>query len=180
MTEQSTVKISEELSFEAALEFTQTLLDRDATGTLSAAEFQQAVTDLVASENGARGFFVVYLSDPRSQSDAPAAAIIAALKTAPDVVAPLLVKNLVMSTAMAITHRRNQNEELAAGSDRVQGRSLNLIQHLQSAQLSQQTAALAHSLHTGTGTYQAFLTRWGYDPEQQQAMAQALKQTGLL
>jgi hypothetical protein len=180
MTEQSTIKILEKLSFEEALEFTQTLLDRHATGALSETELQQAVTDLVASENGARGFFVVYLSDPRSQAAAPTNAIITALKTAPDVVAPLLVKNLVMSTAMAITHRRNQKEELATGSERVQGRSLNLIQHLQTAQLTEQAAALAHSLHTGNGTYQAFLTRWGYDAEQQQAMAQALKQTGLL
>jgi hypothetical protein len=84
-----------------------------------------------------------------------------------------------MSTAMAITHRRNQHEELAQGSDRVRSRSAQLIQLLQLPELQTQAQALLHSIQTGTGDYQAFLDRWSYDTEQRQAIHQTLEQTGL-
>lgn len=180
MAEHTHVEIPEKLSFEEAIDLTQALLDRQQTGLLTALEFQQSVSKLVACENGARGFFVVYLSNAQTAADDPSEAIIAALRTAPDIVSPLLIKNLAMSTAMAITHRRNQDAELAEGSDQVQTRSLNLIQHLQIPQLQQEAIALETSLTTTTGTYNSFLQRWEYDAEQRQAIQHILRQTGLV
>jgi len=180
MAAQITRPIPENLSFEAALAWTQTLLDRRLDGELSDADWQQSLTDLVSSENGARGFFVVYLSDPRSLTESTSNAVLAALQTAPNIVSPLLIKNLAMSTAMAITHQRNQNSALESGSHRVQARSRILIEQLPLPQLQQEAIVLAESLTTGSGTYQAFLERWGYDAQQRQAIRLVLSQTGLV
>lgn len=180
MTEHFDIRIPENLSFEEALELTQVMLDRHAAGALTGEDLQQIVTTLVSSENGARGFFVVFLSTERSLADSDAKAIVDALRTAPDIVSPLLIKNLAMSTAMGITHRRSQNAELAAGSDQVKAQSLHLIQQLQTPKLKEEATSLAESLATSAGSYQGFLERWGYDAEQRHAIEQALQQTGLL
>ncbi|MDX2228798.1 MAG: hypothetical protein NW220_04125 [Leptolyngbyaceae cyanobacterium bins.349] len=179
MADESKLLVPENLSFEAALGITQELLDRGVAGALTGAEWETAIARLVATENGARGFFVVYLSDARAQMDTLMDRVMAALSTAPDVISSLLVKNLAMSTAMAIAHRRNQNEDLAQGSERVRARSLHLIQTLQTQQLQQEATALATSIATATGSYASFLQRWGYDAEQRQAIAQVLQETGL-
>lgn len=178
MAEQSDFPIPEHLSFEEALQVSQTLLERMAEGSSDAAEAQQAIANLVSSSNGARGFFVVYLSDPRS-FDAFTPAIVAALKTASAVVSPLLVKNLAMSTAMAITHRRNHKEELVTGSNQVRARSQHLIQQLQTPELKEHAIALLQTLDGASTSYQAFLERWGYDQEQRQAIRQVLTSTSL-
>lgn len=171
--------VPEAVSFEQAIERTQSLLDQQSQGRLTEPELQQAISDLVRSENGARGFFVTYLSDERPLIDQLMPIVLQALPTAPEVVSPLLVKNLAMSTAMAITHRRNQNEDLAQGSDRVRSRTVKLLQALQLPQLREQAQKLVTSITTGAGDYQAFLQRWRYDAEQRQAIHQALEQVGL-
>ncbi|MGI0489160.1 hypothetical protein ACN4EK_27425 [Pantanalinema rosaneae CENA516] len=179
MTVESVFNIPEAISFEQAIAVTQALLEQMAQEELSSSEIELVLRALVSTENGARGFFVTYLSDDRPFADYPNPAIVNALKTAPAIVAPLLIKNLAMSTAMAITHRRNQHEDLAQGSDRVRARSAQFIQLLQLPELQTHAQHLWHSLTTGTGEYQTFLERWSYDAEQRQAMQQALEQTGL-
>jgi signal transduction histidine kinase len=180
MAVESVPAVPEGVSFEQAIALTQALLDHTEQGHPAEAELGKTVADLVSSENGARGFFVTYLSDDRPLADAPTPAILAALQQSPSVVSPLLVKNLAMSTAMAIAHRRNQNEDLAQGSDRVRARTLGLIQALQLPQVQQEAKQLAHSIQTATGDYQAFLQRWQYDAEQKQAIYAALKQAGIV
>ncbi len=172
--------VPDSLSFESAISVSQALLDEMEQGKLTEAEIEQAIAALVATENGARGFFVSYLTDARPLADQPTDPVLHALATSPTTVSPLLVKNLVMATAMAITHRRNQNQDLAKGSDQVKVRSLNLLQHLTFPELKQQAQEMAASLETGKGSYQNFLERWQYDTEQRQAMLQALTATELL
>jgi len=175
-----TLQASEQLSFEEAIALTQTLLDRVETDTISNSEQEQTVRALVSSETGARGFFVTYLSDDRALADQLLPVVAVAVQAAPTVTAPLLVKNLAMSTAMAILHRRNQNEELAQGSDRVRSRTAQLIQTAQFPELQEQAHTLANSIRTGEGEYRTFLKRWGYDLEQQQAIYAALEQINLV
>jgi hypothetical protein len=167
-------------SFEQAIALTQTLLQQMEQGQLSEEDLATTISALVSSENGARGFFVTYLTDDRPLADAPTPAVIQALSTAPEMVAPLLVKNLAMSTAMGISHRQNQNPELAQGSDRVQARTTRLIQALPLPPLRGQAQQLADSINTATGDYHGFLVRWGYSPEQQQAIRHQLDQAKLL
>lgn len=163
-------------SFEEAIQYTQSLLETWQSGDLSETDLGQAITPLVQTANGARGFFVTYLTTDVPLADQPPAPLIQALTTAPDTVAELLVKNLVMSTAMAITHRRNGDESAAQGSDRVQRRTRDLIQATGMAEVTTCAEAMRASAATGKGAYQDFLNRWGYDAEQRQAMVAILSQ----
>ncbi|HEY9696382.1 MAG TPA: hypothetical protein V6D10_03915 [Trichocoleus sp.] len=170
------MEVPADVTFEQAIVLTQSLLSQMEQGTISDTDLEQTIAALVQSMNGARGFFVTYLSDDRSLADQPTAAVVRALQTAPENVSELMVKNLVMSTAMAMTHRRNQNETMAQGSDRVRSRSIHLIQQLQLPELVEKAKQMQDSAATGSGAYQTFLDRWNYDAEQRQAMQGAIDQ----
>lgn len=167
--------LPDNLSFEAAIAQTEALLEQIEHQPISDADLEAAITALVSSENGARGFFVTYLTDDRPIADQPSEAVIRALRSSPDIVAELLVKNLAMSSAMAIVHRRNQNPEMAQGSDRVQSRTFNLVQKLQLEQVQTRAAHLHDSATTGEGAYAEFLNRWSYDQEQRQVIQQQMQ-----
>lgn len=171
--------MTEAITFEQAIALTQNLLTQlePVSEPVSEPEIQAAITTLVSTNNGARGFFVTYLTDDRPFADHPSNAVIEALQTSPAIVSELLVKNLAMSTGMAIAHRRSANEAMAQGSERVQRRTANLIQRLQMPEVAQKAAQLQVSAETGGGEYQTFLERWGYDAEQRQQIAQAMAGT---
>jgi hypothetical protein len=168
--------IPEAVTFEQAIALTQSLLDHLDQSTLSPGEVESPLTTLLSSENGARGFFVTYLTDDRPLADHPSDDMVKAMRSSPEIVAELLVKNLAMSSAMAITHRRNQHEEMAQGSERVRSRTRHLIQQLQLPQIQEKAQRLQESVRTGQGDYQAFLQRWGYDAEQRQAIEKTLEE----
>jgi len=165
-----------DITFEDAIALTQALLAKLEAHEVSEADEEAAIASLVSSENGARGFFVTYLTDERSFADQPSTAVVRTLQTAPDIVAELLVKNVAMSSAMALTHRRNQDETMAQSSERVRSRTTNLIRLTQIPLVTAKAQQLVHSAITGSGDYQTFLTRWGYDAEQRQVIAEALEQ----
>lgn len=167
--------IPEAISFEEAIALTQSILADMEQGTLSESEIDRTIAALAASENGARGFFVTYLTDPRSLGDHPSDGVVQGLRSVPEIVSELLVKNLAMSTAMILAHTRNQNPEMAQGSERVQRRTLHLIQQIQLTQVQTKIHSLLESIASGAGQYQSFLDRWGYDAEQRQAIAQAIQ-----
>ncbi|MCS6960379.1 MAG: hypothetical protein RMK91_10065 [Pseudanabaenaceae cyanobacterium SKYGB_i_bin29] len=154
------------ISFEEAIVRTTELLE----GTdVSPEQMGEAVQELLMTENGARGFFVTFLTGDWYQADQPSPQIMQALAQSPTPTAELLVKNLVMSTAMAITHRRNGDLDMANSSVRVQRRCRYLLQHLHHPDI---TPILQKML---TGEYEAFYQKWGYDEEQRQAIAQELQ-----
>lgn len=172
----STFVVPAELSFEQAIELSQTLLSQIEQSHLAEDEIEQAIAALVSNETGARGFFVTYLTGEQSLADQPSPPVIRALQSSPTIVADLLVKNLAMSTAMAITHRRNQNPGLAAGSERVRTRTHRLMQAINFPLLQARAESLLQSVVSGQGEYHGFLNRWGYDAEQHQAIQQAVQQ----
>jgi hypothetical protein len=135
----------------------------------------QAIAALLQTSNGARGFFVTFLTGESPLADAPTAGILNALRSAPTQVADLMTKNLAMSTAMQLTHQANGDADQAAGSARVQARSRTLITALQLPALQTELQRLLESTTTDdTGEYQEFLARWGYDAEQRQAIRQVV------
>ncbi len=168
--------VPEGITFEQAIALTQSLLSAIAQGTISETEVETTVATLVKSQTGARGFFVSYLTDDRAIANQPSAAILQALSTSADIVSDLLVKNLTMSAAMGVWHRRKSDEAQAQDSDRVRSRSLNLAQKLQLPALEARAQQLLSAIDTGVGSDQAFLERQQYDPEQQQAIRQTLQQ----
>jgi hypothetical protein len=165
-------QIPSNITFETAITLTQSLLDQLEQGQSN--DLSTWVTPLVTTQNGARGFFVAYLTDPRPFLDELYPALASALASAPDVVAELLVKNLAMSTAMEITHRRQDHPDLAQQSAQVYRRTAALIGHLNFESLTTEAQGLWQSIHTTNGPYTAFLQRWGYDAQQQQAIATSL------
>lgn len=168
-----------EVTFESAIALTQDLLSKMESGEIKETDIEKTVSNLVSTANGARGFFVTYLSAESELPDNPSPAVLKALETSPELVSELLVKNLAMSTAMAITHRRQDNESNAQGSDRVQQRSLNICQKLNNDLIPEKAQQMRESALTGKGEAEvAFLERWGYDQQQRSAIAQLLEKVG--
>jgi hypothetical protein len=162
------------ISFEQALQETNNFLDLLSSGTLKEAEIEHIVSLLVKSENGARGFFVNYLTTEQTYADHPSTGILKGLQSSPEIVSELLVKNLAMSTATIVAHHQNGDHDLAQGSQTVQKRTLTLLKELNLPESQLKLAILAETLKTGHGQYQPFLERWGYDQQQKDAIAQIL------
>lgn len=167
--------VPENISFEKAIEITQSLLAEMVSGGLPPESVKLVISDLVKTANGARGFFVTYLTDERPVADNPSAEVVEALASAEDIVAPLLVKNVAMSAGMAIAHKRSGDEIMAASSQRVTRRSIDLLNRLQISQATLMARELAESSRSGVGEWEKFLKRWGYDSEQRLAIEQALQ-----
>ncbi len=159
------------MTFEEAIAYTETLLLRDDLDDL---HLETEVSQLLQTSNGARGFFVCFLTGEWKLADMPSDAVIRALQSAPDKIAELLVKNLAMSTAMAIYHKRAGNTEQAQGSDRVAKRTALLIEKVNLGEVYKIATQMQKSATSGNGEYSAFLEKWGYDAEQKQAIANVL------
>lgn len=168
----SRFSVPDSVSFEGAIELTQSLLSEVEQGRISEPELESIITALVQTENGARGFFVSYLSDERDLIDQILDHVARTLRHSEDNVSDLLTKNLAMSTAMILTHTRNQNPDMAASSARVQRRTDQLIRQMRSPKVEQRLTELKTTIEHG-GDYQAFLARWKYDDEQRSAILQA-------
>jgi aspartate 1-decarboxylase len=155
--------IPEPLNFASAIAFTQELLTQS---KISAAEIAQ----LVQTEDGARGFFVTYLTSDLAVSEE----IIIGLRSQIEIVSELLVKNLAMSTAQELYHHRRKDEEMAQSSRKVQVRTAQLIELVSLDLVYEKLQQLIASIDTGSGSYQAFLERWNYDAEQKQVIKVAI------
>jgi hypothetical protein len=167
-------QVPDDVSFPQAIGLAQEILNL--SPPLEDEVLEQAVGALVKSENGARGWFVTFLSGDSHWADQPAAAVVRAMRSSPQLVADLMAKNLVMSTAMILTHRANGDEAQAAGSARVQARSLKVIELLQMPELEAKLAQMLVAAQGQGGDYQAFLARWGYDATQLAAIVQVVQQ----
>lgn len=162
-------ELSNDSSFESAIEATQQLLHQIETESSSPEAIQADVIHLLNLKKGPRGFFASFLTDPRSFADDPPEAVLEGLKAVPAITADFLVKNLAMSTAMVVLHTRTEDLEAMAGSQQVQTRSQNLIQGLDLTEIRDALNAMILSL-IQTDKYSDFLNRWNYDDEQRAAI----------
>jgi hypothetical protein len=164
------------IKFAAAIELTQQFVLQLQAQALTAEQIEKFVADLVQTQEGARGFFVGYLTSNEAIADQLNLDIIKGLATHPEVVADLLVKNLAMSTAQNLHFLRASQADMAANSATVAARSAQLITALQLPICKEITLQIVEAIRTGTGAYADFLVRWGYDTEQKQAIETALLQ----
>lgn len=174
MTNLSSLTVPDFVSFAEAIALTQSFLEHIAAGALSEEEIATVTENLVRTANGARGFFVTYLSDEGTLPDRPSPGIFQGLGSSEEIVSELMVKNIAMSSAMVIAHRRSGDEAMAQGSERVRDRSSHIIKTLALPTMQQGIESLLETIRTGTGSYQSFLERWKYDAEQKAAIATAL------
>jgi hypothetical protein len=164
----------ESISFPEAINLTQTLMTRIMENQLSESDLEKIVTSLVATKNGARGFFVAYLTGDFAIADSPSQEIVTALQKSPEIVTELLVKNLAMSSAMTVTHLRNNDRDNAASSQTVCRRTANLIELVELDSITAELKKLRSTIDSGKGDYQDFLTRWQYDTQQQAEISKAI------
>jgi hypothetical protein len=155
-----------EMSFEQSLRETERLLSDLSDGNVEPASAAETVGKLVSSVSGARGFLVSFLTGNFVLADEPPQYIVDALKTAPSVVSDLLAKNLVMSSTMALTHRRNDDSGMERGSLTVERRTTRLVQLLDMPEMHERMQQMLESVTERKGPYVEFLTRWQYDEEQ--------------
>ncbi|BAW97829.1 hypothetical protein NIES970_27900 (plasmid) [[Synechococcus] sp. NIES-970] len=160
------------LSFQGAIAFTQTWLGQVEAQKISDAEILTQMQAILSHQNGVRGFFVVYLTGDSPLADQVPEIFLEGFTKAAAQVSEILVKNVAMSTAMAIAHGRNGDAENQRGSEQVQRRSLNLLKQLEQRDVifKDERLRLLQTLKTGSGNYQDFLDRWQYDPEQLKAI----------
>ena len=168
--------IAADIKFDEAINLTQNFLTQLKANQLSSTEIQDFVTNLVATSNGARGFFVTYLTSSDPICDEPRSEIIAALGAHPEITADLLVKNIAMSTAQQLYHQRREDPDMAASSATVATRTIEIVKQLNLPQIQEMCRELIDTIMNGSGTYSNFLKRWGYDEEQKNSIAQVVSQ----
>lgn len=148
------------------------------------------LTEFMSTSNGARGFFVHYLTDDDytcADSDNVPAPLMESLDTAPASTIEVMLMNVVMSSATALAHRRAGNDELVTSCERTCKRASILIAAMWPRLPALRTAfgALSEAVESGflveappqraeVDEWVAFLARWKYDEEQTQLVSDAL------
>ena len=172
----SILTVPANIKFDAAIDLTQLFLAQLKKNELSSAQILDFVSALIQTANGARGFFVTYLTAQDPICDEPQPEIITAIATHPEIAADLLVKNIAMSTAQQLYHQRRDDSEMMASSATVAARTTKMIQALNLPQIQAMLRELTNTIQTGTGSYTEFLTRWGYDQEQKELIDRIVSQ----
>jgi hypothetical protein len=166
----STLIVPANIKFDAAIDLTQSFLTQLNKNELTSSQILEFVSALIQTANGARGFFVTYLTAKDPICDEPQPEIIAAIAAHPEIAADLLVKNIAMSTAQQLYHQRRNDSDMMLSSATVAARTTKIIQQLNLPQIQDMCRELVSTIQTGVGSYTEFLTRWGYDDEQKDSI----------
>ena len=130
------------------------------------------IGELIKTVDGARGFFVISLSIDCPLMDRLPDALIFQLRSSGEIVVDLTVKNLAMSSAMVITHRKN-NDIQEFQSERIKIRCIELLKLLDSNKVKNRLSKLLEATK-GHGPDLEFLKRWGYKDEQINAISESI------
>ena len=130
------------------------------------------IGELIKTEEGARGFFVVSLSTDCPLMDRFPDALIFQLRSTGEIVVDLTVKNLAMSSAMIVKHQENK-DPLEYQSKRIKIRCIELLKHLDSALVKKRLDVLLDATK-GNGEDMHFLDRWGYNEKQINAISESI------
>ena len=132
------------------------------------------IGELIKTVEGARGFFVVSLSIDCPLMDRFPDALIYQLRSSGEIVVDLTVKNLAMSSAMIITHRKNKDPQ-EVQSEKIKTRCIELLKLLDSNQVKKRLDVLLEATK-GNGTDLKFIKQWGYNDEQIKAISESIYQ----
>ena len=132
----------------------------------------ERIGELIKTEEGARGFFVVSLSIDCPLMDRFPDALIFQLRSSGEIVVDLTVKNLAMSSAMLVKHRENK-DPLEYQSKRIKIRCIELLKLLDSTQVKNRLDVLLDATK-GNGEDLKFLDRWGYNEKQINAISESI------
>lgn len=159
-------------TFKEAMEATMIWCKSWENDEISDEVISDRIGELIKTVEGARGFFVVSLSIDCPLMDRFPDALIFQLRSSRDIVIDLTVKNLAMSSAMVITHHKN-NDSQEIQSERIKMRCIELLKLLDSNEVKKRLDILLEATK-GKGTDLKFLERWGYNDEQITAISESI------
>ena len=159
-------------TFKEAMEATMIWCESWDNDEISDEVISDRIGELIKTVEGARGFFVVSLSIDCPLMDRFPDALIFQLRSSGEIVVDLTVKNLAMSSAMAITHRKN-NHPQEIQSERIKIRCIELLKLLDSNQVKKRLDVLLEATK-GNGTDLKFIKKWGYNDEQINAISESI------
>ena len=159
-------------TFKEAMEATMIWCKSWENDEISDEVISDRIGELIKTVEGARGFFVVSLSIDCPLMDRFPDALIFELRSSGDIIIDLTVKNLAMSSAMVITHHKNNNSQ-EIQSERIKIRCIELLKLLDSNAVKKRLDVLLEATK-GNGTDLKFLDRWGYNDEQITAISESI------
>ncbi len=139
-------------------------------GELSDEVLADRVAELVSNTEGTRGFFVVSMTSDSPLMDRLPDPLIYKLREAGELVIDITVRNLAMSSAMAIHHQRNSDKKQQLCSERITSRCIELLRVLEPNKVKEILESLLNATQKNKGEYVIFLNRWNYDKEQKMAI----------
>ena len=142
-------------SFPQALAITGQWLELWENGELSDEVLADRVAELVVSRDGGRGFFAVSLAGDSPLLDRLPEPLVLALRAVGAPVVDLCLRNLAMSTAMALHHARSGDPQQQAGSERVASRCTELLRLLDPSQVKQRLETLWAAARAGEASSEA-------------------------
>ncbi len=160
-------------SFEEAINASSLWCSAWEEGELSDEVLADRVSELLESRDGSRGFFAFTLSSNSPLMDRLPDALIFRIREAGEIIVDLTVKNLAMSTAMALHHQLNQKTEQKAASENIKRRCIELLRLLEPNTVKKRLEILLDGTK-GKGKDVDFLNRWNYDDEQKKEIANAI------
>ena len=161
-------------TFQQAMEITAAWLQQWENEEISDEVLADRIREMVSSRDGARGFFVVSLAGDSVLMDRLPDAVVGQLRAAGAGVVDLSVRNLAMSTAMAVAHHRSGDSAQQEGSQRVRTRCTELLRQLEPGLVKERLEQLLEAAVDNTGADVSFLEKWGYDVEQRDAIRQSV------
>ncbi len=121
-----------EASFAQAINITAKWCKEWSEDLLSEEVLADRIAELIKTRNGLRGFFAYALSDKDCLLlDELPFSLIYKLNEVGDVVAEIVVKNLIMSSAQIIIHRRDNNHEYEMTSENISDRCKAILRMLE-------------------------------------------------
>ena len=164
---------SEQSNFEKAMKTTILWNNSWEAEEISDEVLADRVSNLIKTEEGARGFFVISLSTDSPLMDRLPDPLVFTLRSAGELIVDLTTKNLAMSTAMSIYHKKKGDEIKQNSSKRISSRCIELLILLEPNLVKKRIELLIKGLE-GEGVYSYFLNKWGYNKEQKEAISQVI------
>ena len=161
-------------NFQQAMEISATWLQQWDNEEITDEVLADRIGEMVASFNGARGFLVISLAGDCPLMDRLPDSVSAKLRQAGASFVDLSVRNLAMSTAMTLHHKRLRHENNQADSTRVTDRCTELLRILEPELVKNRLEKLLDAALRNTGEDVAFLKKWGYDSEQINAICDSI------
>ena len=123
--------VSQEPSFIQSINITKDWCDEWENDLLSDEVLSDRIKELIKTKNGIRGFFAYALSDSKcSLLDKLPSSLIFTLRERGEYIVEITIKNLIMSSAQIINHKKNKNFDYAAISNNISDRCINLLKEL--------------------------------------------------